>query len=620
MTKTAFSLLLTLLIAFPALAQDPPEEPVDPNAEYKLIAQESLANEQAEVRRLAVLALGAMLVEKQEIKAFTAFLTDSDPVIAQSAALALALRDNKKGDKALRAFLKEANEEDLPKLIPTLIRPLSEKKQRALLKDLLKKASPALQSALFAFIAAELGDECYELISAKSILKADHRDELIKLLSQHPRAAALTLAEAFYGSKDAAVRILALDMAANIDSHEALQLVAQALEDEDNEVAQHAEELLLAKHHIAIVPLLQARIEADPKDFESIRILTSYEPPNLTEVLMPVVEKDNPKLAIQDYKDVLALIAATKSEASHALLKAKIASTYQADRIAAAYAIGFSEDPSFATDIAELIQDGNEDIRMGAAQSLAKAGDAAILDTVYKALSSEPNTEIKCTIIRSLGSLGERDALNSLQLLVIDPDPAVKSAALDALAALGALEATTAIELVGSDPDPAMRWKVALTLFRIDPVVYGERLKNALEDAPEEGFVETLNSFEKNTRKKLQEEVLRGSRTSLALSILNSALERGREGLPLVRKAFDLSKDIDLRKPAFKQLATFAAAEDVDRAIEMLSEKDRQLRWLALQTLLRMPRTETIDKVFANEMNSDDPLFRIMGVYGTVRP
>ncbi|MDX9721188.1 MAG: HEAT repeat domain-containing protein [Myxococcota bacterium] len=614
LTGAPLALLLTLLYPCVALAAPSPEQ----IEAFRLSAEASLSSEQAEVRYLGVLTLGALLQDKDQIKAFKKYTQDADRVVKVGALLALAKRADK---DALTQIEKEiTSAEDPDAILSELLSALGEQTQHDILSKILKKQKDEkLLQAIYRYVARSRSEKLFSLLKVDGIKAAEQRNTLLSILAQSPDPLALTIATTQASSKDASTRLAALQLAKAIGGRDARDLIAKAIDDGDDSVRDFARSESLASKHPAIVPSLEAKLQEDPKDFETIKLLLQFENVDVSASLAPVVSPENPKLELEDYILALSLFAASKSPEAVALLDKKLASTFVSDRTAAACALGFTEDKSFTPKLAALVVDGAVEIRRCAASSYGLLKDPAAIDTISKVLGSEFDPQTKLSLIHSLGQIGDPAAISSLQLLMLERDDELRLAALSALAALKALSAATAIEMVAEDSSPKMRWAAVLTLFLIDPVVYGERLKRSVADAPEEAFFEAMDTLSPEMQLKLQEEVFRGTRSSLALRIVERYAAQGIDGLGALRNAFDLSTDPSVRQVIFSQLARYGEATDLKRFEAILDNtKERSVRLAALRTILGLELSLT-ETILARFVDSDDPLMKMLAIYGLTR-
>lgn len=627
--RVALLLVAVAILATPwlAYAADPATDDAaataaeDERATLRATAEAGLTNEQRDVRHFSILALGALYGDK-ELKDFQKYAEDADPVVRNGALVALALRGDKKALGAIETSLGAVTvAADLDAALMTLVHPLPEGTRVEILKKILKKpANEELRLATVRYLVRHGSDEHLALIEGLDKLKDTAvRDAIVAALIASPRPASLRQAEALLGASDVSARRAAVELAAAIADHDAWQLVARALGDADETLRARAEELLIARRHPAALPVLQARLAENPKDFATIKLLLDFDGVSLVSELEPLVKAEHPSLAQEDYNQVLALIAASRTDSAKALVRTKLASSFEADRIAGAYAIGFTADTGFTAEATALLDDGSLEIRKAVAESLGRLRDSAALDAMGKKLStSSTERDVKLRLIRAMGEIGDARAATHLQFLIGDRDFELRLAAIDALAQVKAQDATRAIELVTNDADPVLRWRAVVALFRIDPVVYGERLKKAVKDAPEAAFFETLATLDADTRAKLEDEVLRSERASLALGLVREWAAQGRAGLPKLRTALDLSRDVDVTRAALEALAPFAEAEDQARIEAFLSDPERRIRLLAVRTLLTFDKTAT-EGVFRKQLAQDDPLFKAIGVYGLAR-
>lgn len=581
--------------------------------------EEGLNTSQKSVRRLSVLALGAIADKKGLKELKSKYASDPDPVVQNAAFVALALRGQKAGTQGIQKALSDADLINLEALIGELLLPLDEKAQKKILSGLLKKpSSEEHRRAFLKYVARDGSADLFKLAEGVTKIKDEAaRNEALRVLVMHPRPEALSIAKKALGSKSESTRAVALELARALKK-DGEDVLVKALDNKNEDVKAAAEKHLIAMRHRAIIPLLKARVEENPKDTASIEILLNYDGINLNETLTPLVDKENPSLDQKTYNQILGLIAVSKSDKAHALITAKLASTFPADREAASYAIGFTGDRMYSTALNELLFDGSSAVRRNAARSMGQIGDPAYIESLNKSFQGDSDPEVKLLAVQAMGRTGDPAVVNDLMFILTGGEKQYQIAALDALVEIKSLDAAPAIELLAQDPDPTLRWQAVVSLFLIDKVVYAERLKRAVTDAPEDAFFATLVDLPDDTRAQLEEEVLRSERASLALGIVRSAANQGRAGAAQLRQAAKLSPDKDVFNAAVKSLARYHMPEDLELFVTASKDSDREIRILGLQTLLYYPVADT-EAVFKEAMEDDEPLIKAIGIYGLVK-
>ncbi len=625
-TSRVFRILLLLAIALglwaPALwAQEQAFSlSEDTLATFRATLEANLSSEQGEVRRLAVLSLGALLATNDEVKAFKAYTKDVDPTIRYAAWVVLALRKDKEAEPAILKELASAEADRVDRAVAELITPLPPATQASLIDKALKKAPPPLQQALYAYVISAQQPAFATLITAiANIKEPEQRTALIELCIKNPPPEALTLAQRLMAAKEAPQRLEGLRLANAIANYEALNLIAKGLDDSTPEVQNLAESLLEAQRHPALAPLLERRIQENPNDFESMKRLMRYDPPNLYAVLLPVVQRENPSIALADYKATMALIAAAQNAEAHRLISDKLASSYESDRVAATHALGFANHPEGNTRLERLINDGSIEVRRAAAESLGRLGSPSATPILAKALTTESDAQTLLRIVAAFGQTNDPEAVNHLQLLMIHNDKQVRRAAMVALGQLRAIQAASAIEIGAQDPDPEMRWVGAFALFNIDPTVYGERMRRLVGEVPEEAFFTTLEEIGPEMAIRLEDEAVRSNRGSITGRLLTRYATPPRN-LERVRFVFDHGGDRDTRMRAMEILAETPHPEDVQRFVKVLDdERDRRVRLIALRAILRLEKG-LVHNTLLTQSDSDDPLFKAMAIYGLLKP
>ena len=137
---------------------------------------------------------------------------------------------------------------------------------------------------------------------------------------------------------------------------------------------------------------------------------------------------------------------------------------YQDVRRFTARVLGDLPRPEVAGALAYALADGDTELRLAAADSLARIGEVigdfspTVMEAVIRALT-DVEREVRLSAIRALGAAGTPDSVQVLRAGTGDEDSFVRAETLRALAALGAAEPEA--EALLDDPDPGVRLAAA---------------------------------------------------------------------------------------------------------------------------------------------------------------
>lgn len=615
-------LLLFTLPATPAFSL-PPEQTADALAALEKL----ILDPQKDVRRVSVWALGGFLFDgkdakalPKELKAFSdRFAADPDPTTRLAALVTLARFNDKAAPAQLEKLINEADPKTFDATFAELISPLPPTARRALLDKINKKpASPELRAALIRSLLRAGADADLTVIDdalktkdlAQRLLVVD---ELIKL----PRPSLERLLPSLLSAKEPELRTKALDLAIALKTPDALNHVASALKDPDPAIATKAEAALTPLQHPALAPLLLDRLKANPKDLPTLTAFLALNPSGASSVLIPLLSDDSVSLDQPLYNAALAAVARDKTPEGAALIAQKLAQIFEKDRLAATYALGFTEDRAHLPTLEKLLSDGSLTIRRTAALSLAQLRDPSAIPLIARTLASNQDIELRVNLIHALALTKDPSISKHLQLYVMGGDPQIRRAAIDALISLNHPDALKPLSLISSDPNPTLRWHIIKGMYLIDPTAHADLLLKTMLDTPEDGFLDSLSDLPPATQLTLHQALIHSERTTLILPLLDQAASsRSPNDLALIRLAYDESPKDKAKLAAIQHLATpTPAAPDLPRFKQLFDHKDRAQRILALQTLLRFD-PGSADDIFTKASSDADPLIQALGLYG----
>jgi putative membrane-bound dehydrogenase-like protein len=255
--------------------------------------------------------------------------------------------------------------------------------------------------------------------------------------------------------------------------------------------------------------------------------------------------------------------------------------------------------------IRRLLDDPAAAVRTAAAEAVAEVSDKDATASLRTRFEAEADPAVRSTVARSLGRLGDQEALPALASALRDarsPDP-VRDAALDAVKAIGGERATKVLLDVLADPTLSIdRQKVviaALGRFRADAAV-SALVQSLGHEAPavREAAVAALASVLGSQRRGPSISGLQAIRARLddpAVEVRKEAVKalgalRDRPSIPALIRAADRA---DTRFEAVEALAAMPDASAFPVYLAALGDKSPDLRRHAARAVGRL-RNEAI--------------------------
>jgi HEAT repeat protein len=117
--------------------------------------------------------------------------------------------------------------------------------------------------------------------------------------------------------------------------------------------------------------------------------------------------------------------------------------------------------------IVEKLSDPVPEIRAKAAEVLGKFKDINIVDKLISCLEIEKNTDVKLSIIETLGKIDNERIVTYLVNFLQDSDPTIRSSTATALGQIGLENAITALANACSDQDATVRLNAVEAIGKI---------------------------------------------------------------------------------------------------------------------------------------------------------
>lgn len=237
--------------------------------------------------------------------------------------------------------------------------------------------------------------------------------------------------------------------------------------------------------------------------------------------------------------------------------------------------------------IQEALLKGNEDLRLAAAEGLAKMvikGDEALID---EALANERRSdEVRVALLVGLARLGTPETLKTAKLWLYKGKGEVKKAALEALARIPL--GKDKLELILSDkyrnaPDKEIRMRVWELLIKAksDKLTRNFTSASSWLDADQLRRLAALKPFPE----ELMLKVAIGADQALSMVALELLRERGDRGLPTLMKVFEQSNEPKVLVAAAGHLKALKKEAALETYLLLLKSRDDIVRAVGLDAL-----------------------------------
>jgi len=135
-------------------------------------------------------------------------------------------------------------------------------------------------------------------------------------------------------------------------------------------------------------------------------------------------------------------------------------------RAYAVQALGRIGWPHTATEVAKLMTDSVESVRLQVAFALGQLGDASTLQAITSNLSNEKSVDVKCEMLEALGKIGDPIVIATLMDYFSDPEPAYREAAAFAISNIQGHGRIPDLIQLSRDSIEDVRWKAVYAMMR----------------------------------------------------------------------------------------------------------------------------------------------------------
>ena len=610
-----FAFLLTLGISNGATAKISD----DLAKELKGYVEKNIAEGNRAVKRASLLTWGYFADEEQQ-KKIAEYKTADDLDVRVAAGLALW---NAGAEDAETFVLKQLQgEANVYPILRDQLTVVADDQEVDVLRKLIEEGKPPHQKATFRYLAAQSGPLYALLTDYLDSKDAKLRSMAFDAARYTARDAALDAVESkLLDSGETAIAKQGLELAIAI-SHIAgrkdrsVAVLKKAVGHDDNAIAQKAAIRLLELHDKSGVDRLMEFL-GSLEEVEERKAIAKALLDNDVSPPADRVKKLHKKAKDEELKQLLLELAVASGDSGmYKKVTKMFGSTHFDKRLAAAKALGHSNEDRAVSMLGKGLFEGNPDMRRSAARSLRQIANKRSLSFLKRAISQERNKDVKIEVVRALGAIGTPDALRILRFNSRTRDRDIKKAIIKAVRDAGHEDGAKTLNLFFSARDLEIQWKSFIAALDVAPKVAMERTEQAFRNPPD-GFMKDIGTLSLEKQKMMLEVLLKHENNRVRKRAIRSARRIGEPLFSLIRK-FALSDDApdDVRKAFLLTMAELKKDEDKPRFEKIVRETvSKELRRLAAWTLAEYA-TPDLEATFRGFLGRDDATLRAIGAYG----
>lgn len=526
-------------------------------------------------------------------------------------ALALLTELVATGDSATRGLI-----------LRTVLGARPEAERVEVIEGALETATDDVAREIIVFVARYGRGDVYELLNDGARASAERRAIYVDAVSRSQRPEGVAVAEAFLGSRDAAVKAQGAEIAFAIDTVEARALLEGVIGGSDTALAQRAG-LHLARFGNATALRLVADLFRNPAMDEALRLeaaaLLLRQGPQMlgyTELQGFAAEEGR---SAQFVSRVHELMGATADPAAIAYLDGRFNALFADERLDGIAGIGWCGQQSYVPALGELAG-GNADVllRTRAVAALGHLGGDLAAQTLVSALLVERDENVRVAMIHALAETRSTLAAQPIANEFARQSAPTAMAALFALREIGSSTVATQVESVASTfRDPAVRWQAVVTLVRLDPAAGRIRLLQALDRAPD-GFLADLEGLSPEVLDEVNVTLLRHSDLAVREQALLRVIGQPDGGYAVLRPMLEGQVAPEIRREAIAVVTSARLAEDAPLFLTLTADTDRTVRLQGLATLAELGDNAN-EEFFRGYMNHADLAMRMVANYAVLR-
>ncbi|MFC2075266.1 HEAT repeat domain-containing protein [Bdellovibrionota bacterium] len=263
-------------------------------------------------------------------------------------------------------------------------------------------------------------------------------------------------------------------------------------------------------------------------------------------------------------------------------------------RISVAKQLGYIGNHQATLPLLEGIDDPDEDVRSAFVSALGELNDSSVVGNFIKLMTEDPSPEVRRTAAGALGRIGSEHALEALVRALNQVQPLVRFRAIECLEKFGSKAEKHILPLL-DDPDYNIQVAAALTIDRLGGT---------------DSYIEQLESGDVEGRREAEKRLIQigkaGSLQSIVAATQHGGVKSrstlcqvlgkiGGEGVvdPLLNCCED--SDWSVRAEALEALKGNSSESGYDAILKALSDEEETIREIALSALDEIPK-EYLDK------------------------
>ncbi|GEM_PF-5783428 len=636
MMKQMFTAMVAVLTGAALLAVAPPvsaEISDDLRKEIDGYVEKHLAEGDADTKAAALVALGRVADGDEDIKTLEEYKSADDGRVRLGAGLGLIIAGEDEGESFLVGEL--VDQSGLYGILRSQITILPDDKEASLLESLLESetAKDSVRRDVLRYLGEQTGPLYTMVTDMLTSSDSARRKAALNAVKATARIEALDAASEMLDSSNTDIQSECLELALSISRipgkrSDAQDVLETAVDVESDEIAiKAAYRLLDLQNKAGVDRLVQILKNSDDVKtrLEIADTLLEHGVTLQTDVVKPMwkaakkaKKKDDEEAAASPELQQALLeltVASGDSDVFKQLVK-DFGSTTFSDRIPPSKAFGYSEKPKAIELLSKALFEGSEEMRMNAARSLKQIGQPGALDALKRSIRQERVPDIKKEVIAALGTIGNDDAMRTLQFNSTVRQPDMKIAIIDAIRESGNSKGMETLRMFFSARNTEVQWRAFMTAMHLEPGAGMDQIDQVFRDPPQ-NFISDLEELEIATLRDLYEELLSSDNGRVRRQVVDSMVRIGEPMMSLLRNSIvEVSVPTETRREMMMILSEHKRKQDVsfmERLVRDLGQGEIVVR--AAWTLTEIA-TPDLEASFRGWLGRDNALLNAVASYG----
>lgn len=634
--KQMFTAMVAVLTGAALLAVAPPvsaEISDDLRKEIDGYVEKHLAEGDADTKAAALVALGRVADGDEDIKTLEEYKSADDGRVRLGAGLGLIIAGEDEGESFLVGEL--VDQSGLYGILRSQITILPDDKEASLLESLLESetAKDSVRRDVLRYLGEQTGPLYTMVTDMLTSSDSARRKAALNAVKATARIEALDAASEMLDSSNTDIQSECLELALSISRipgkrSDAQDVLETAVDVESDEIAiKAAYRLLDLQNKAGVDRLVQILKNSDDVKtrLEIADTLLEHGVTLQTDVVKPMwkaakkaKKKDDEEAAASPELQQALLeltVASGDSDVFKQLVK-DFGSTTFSDRIPPSKAFGYSEKPKAIELLSKALFEGSEEMRMNAARSLKQIGQPGALDALKRSIRQERVPDIKKEVIAALGTIGNDDAMRTLQFNSTVRQPDMKIAIIDAIRESGNSKGMETLRMFFSARNTEVQWRAFMTAMHLEPGAGMDQIDQVFRDPPQ-NFISDLEELEIATLRDLYEELLSSDNGRVRRQVVDSMVRIGEPMMSLLRNSIvEVSVPTETRREMMMILSEHKRKQDVsfmERLVRDLGQGEIVVR--AAWTLTEIA-TPDLEASFRGWLGRDNALLNAVASYG----